>query len=254
MTRQTRKWVALPALAGFALLLLWGLRGVPLFGHYRGPYGDLLNARAVSERHITDVVTAVNFDYRGFDTLGEEFILFSSVMGVLLLLRQQRDETQGQPQDEAPQRSAPATSDAVRVLALGLAGPILLFGIDVVVHGQLTPGGGFQGGVILSMAPLLIYLAGDFETVSRITSHTLFEMSESFGAAGYILSGFIGIACGGAFLQNVLPLGKVGSVFSGGTIPLIDLSVGIEVGAGFVLLAMAFLEETLVERLRRGAR
>lgn len=252
MNRTTRRWLALPALAGFAALLLWGLRGVPAFGHYRGPYGDLLNAGAVPQRHVTDVVTAVNFDYRGFDTMGEEFILFSSVIGVLLLLRQQRDETKGPPRDKAPGREAPRTSDAVRALALALVSVIVLFGIDIIVHGQVTPGGGFQGGVILSIAPVMIYLAGDFETFARVTSHTLLESAESLGAAGYILVGFIGVACGAAFLQNVLPLGIAGSVLSGGTIALIDLGVGLEVAAGFVLLAWAFLEETLVERLQKA--
>lgn len=104
------------------------------------------------------------------------------------------------------------------------------------------------------MAPLLIYLAGDFQTVSSLTSHALFETLEAAGAAGYIFVGFIGIASGGAFLQNALPLGKTGSIFSSGTVALIDVTVGLEVGAGFVLLVMAFLEETLVERLRRGVR
>ena len=51
-----------------------------------------VNAITVPERHITDAVTAVNFDIRGFDTLGEEFILFTSVLGVVLLMRRQTDE------------------------------------------------------------------------------------------------------------------------------------------------------------------
>ena len=53
------------------------------FGYVQSQYGDMVNAITVPERHITDAVTAVNFDIRGFDTLGEEFILFTSVMGVL---------------------------------------------------------------------------------------------------------------------------------------------------------------------------
>lgn len=37
-------------------------------GHYAGPYGDVLNSLSVYQRHATDVVSAINFDYRGFDT------------------------------------------------------------------------------------------------------------------------------------------------------------------------------------------
>jgi len=62
-------------------------RGLPPDWSLSGPYGDVLNAVAASERHTTDVVSAVNFDYRGFDTLGEESILFAFVVGATLLLR-----------------------------------------------------------------------------------------------------------------------------------------------------------------------
>ena len=81
-------------LAGLVLggLFVWGFGGLPSFGHYRGVYGSVLNRVSVPERHVTDVVTAVNFDYRGFDTLGEEFIFFAAVLGVVLILRPQTGE------------------------------------------------------------------------------------------------------------------------------------------------------------------
>src|SRR3954469_4160857 len=88
----TRKRVFLVAAAGLGVLLIWGLAGLPDFGDYSGVYGETLNRVAVAERHATALVTAVNFDYRGFDTLGEEFILFAAVLGLALLLREQRDE------------------------------------------------------------------------------------------------------------------------------------------------------------------
>src|SRR5947209_7156781 len=72
---------AIPAV-GVAALLVWSFAGLPSFGHYRGPYGNVINARSVPERHASNAVAAVNFDYRGFDTIGEEYILFTSVMGV----------------------------------------------------------------------------------------------------------------------------------------------------------------------------
>ncbi len=238
---------------GLLAVYLWALKGLPEFGHYRGPYGDVINAISVYERHATDAVTAVNFDYRGFDTLGEEFILFTSVMGGVLLLRRQKSEEEGTPsEDEAPERQVPPPSDATRVLTTALVGPMVLFGLYIVTHGQLTPGGGFQGGVILATAPLLVYLAGDLETFERITSHTLIEVTEAAGAFGYGAIGFAGMIAGGVFLQNVAPMGTTGMVNSSGTIPLISLTVGLEVSGGFVLLLYAFLEEML--RMRLGGR
>lgn len=269
MSRNMRMAFFLLSVLGFGALYIWGLRGLPPVGHYKGPYGDVLNSVATYERHVTDVVTAVNFDYRAFDTLGEEFILFISVMGVSLLLRKEHqgggrgsrtDEQEhkkepssesSEQQDEARGRQAPRPSEAMRVLTLGLVGPLVLFGIYVVTHGHLTPGGGFQGGVILATAPLLVYLAGDFGTFKRITSHRLVEVSDAVGAGGYALIGFGAMAYGGQFLQNVLPLGQTGNINSSGTIALIDLAVGLEVSAAFVLLLYSFLEETLARRLEK---
>src|ERR1051326_5379323 len=144
MNRKIRYALFFPFAAAFFGLFYVAIQGVPAVGHYRGPYGDVINAVAVAERHSTDVVSAVNFDYRGFDTLGEESILFASVIGATLLLRKQPGEEKDEPEEEAPQRHVPEMSDAVRVLTLGLVAPTVLFGIYVVVHGQLTPGGGFQ--------------------------------------------------------------------------------------------------------------
>ncbi len=253
MTSRGRGLAFVVVAAGLAALLVWGIRGLPRFGHPVGAYGPLINAAAVPERHVTDAVTAVNFDYRAFDTLGEEFILFASVIGVALILRRLADESEHEKPDEASSRSVPAPSDAVRVVAFGLTGPVVLFGIYVVVHGQLTPGGGFQGGVILATAPLVLYLAGGLHVFRRITSPAMVEAAEATGAGGYALLGLGTLLAGAAYLQNILPLGTTGTVTSGGTIPLVSLTTGLEVTAGFTLLLGVFLEQALAVR-ERGRR
>src|SRR2546430_2799878 len=113
--------------AGLAALLLWGMGGLPAFGSYPGPYGDLLNSFAVGERRATDVVSAVNFDYRGFDTLGEEFILFVSVAGAALLLRKIEESKadsreDSEREDREAGRAPPPTSDATRAFGVALVG------------------------------------------------------------------------------------------------------------------------------------
>jgi multicomponent Na+:H+ antiporter subunit B len=234
--------------AGFAALFGWGLMGLPDFGHYRGPYGDIINALTVSERHITDAVTAVTVDFRGFDTLGEENILFISVMGVALLLRKQKGEKGGPEEDKAAGRKVPRASDAVRALSVALVGPTALFGIYIVVHGQVSPGGGFQGGVILATAPLLVYLAGYFSKLRRIAPHWALEAAEAVGVGGYAVLGLIGYFEGAGYLTNVLPLGKPGELVSGGLAPFINIAIGLAVGAGFLLLLITFLAETLNQK------
>ena len=255
MSRGWRTFLFICSAIVLFFVYLWGAGGLPPFGHYRGPYGDVLNQVAVFERHATDVVTAVNFDYRGFDTLGEEFILFISVIGCSVLLRalrreQKENEDEAAKSDEILGRRVPDPSSATKVTTLALIGPLVVFGLYVVTHGQLTPGGGFQGGVILATAPLLVYIAGDLKTFKRITSHALVEVAEAVGALGYVVIGAIGLILGRQFLQNFLPLGQTGTINSAGTIPLISISVGLEVAGGFVLLLYAFLEQTLETRLR----
>jgi multicomponent Na+:H+ antiporter subunit B len=248
VTVPVRRVVFLVAAAALAGVLAWGFGGLPRFGTFDGAYGQLLNRLAVPQRHITDVVTAVNFDYRGFDTLGEEFIFFAAVLGVALILRAQPGEHDGHRADYATGRAVPPTSDAVRVLGLGLTPPTVLFSLYVVTHGHLTPGGGFQGGVILATGVLLIYLAGEFDDLHGLYTETALERSEAVGGAGYVAIGLLGMAAGTAFLDNVLPLGQIGSVFSAGTVPLINLSVGLEIAAGLVLLLTTFLHQTIVIR------
>ena len=100
---------------GFAAAGLWRL---PAFGHYPGPYGDILNAVGTNERHGTNIVTLVNFDYRGFDTLGEEYMLFAAAIGAVVLLREHRgEETTARPGkiSERPVPGAPTPSPSAAV-------------------------------------------------------------------------------------------------------------------------------------------
>lgn len=240
-----------------AVAALYALSAIRLPGpeDVRGEYMRIINGECVTFRHVTDAVTAVNFDFRGFDTLGEEFILFVSVMGTLVLLRQ----TDAKPGAWAPDALSPGravgASDALRVWILAMTGPTVLFGIYTVIHGQLTPGGGFQGGVILATAPLLLYLAESFDVFRRITSHRYLEIVEAVGAGAYGVIGLLALFRGREFMANIFHLGKGGNdinLFSGGTIPMINAAVGIEVTAGFVLLLYAFLQEML-ERKEAGS-
>jgi multicomponent Na+:H+ antiporter subunit B len=229
--------------AAFAGVLLYGLAGLPDFGHYLGPYGLVLDEHAVGERHVTNLPTAVNFDYRAIDTLGEEFILFAAALGMAVILRFRRGQEARAPEraDELAQGT-----DVARVVGLALIGPLLLLGFYVVAHGHLTPGGGFQGGVILAAGLLLVFLAGELTTMRRLRPWTLIEVTESLGAAGYAAIGVAGLIGAGAFFANVLPLGPVGALQSGGTIPLANLAVSLEVTAAFVMVFSELLEQVLV--------
>ncbi len=237
------------ALAG---LLVWALSGLPDFGAYHRLYGLYLDAHAVAQRHATNVVAAVTFDYRGVDTMIEEFILFAAVVGVALLLRAQREETEVGPRDEARGRRAPRSSDAVRMFGLGAVGPSVLVGIYIVAHGHLTPGGGFQGGTVLAGALTLVYLAGEYLVFRRVGPVELMDLSEGAAAAAFVAAGLAGLVAAGTFLLNLLPLGTIGEIDSAGLIPIVNTAVGVEVAAGMSLVLSEFLEQTLMVRGRRS--
>jgi multicomponent Na+:H+ antiporter subunit B len=255
MSAGARRFAFLLSAPVLGAFLLWGLSGLPPFAERISPYGALLNRVAVAERHATNVVAAVTFDYRGIDTLGEEFILFAAVVGVAILLRAMRGEAEQAPEEEASGRRVPGTSNAVRVIGLAFLGPIVLFGIYITAHGHLTPGGGFQGGVILASAALMVYLSGEYVTLRRVRPESVLDLAESAGAGGYVIVGLAGLITGGVFLANtLLPLGQPGTLLSAGMIPLINASVGLEVAGGFTLLLSEFLEQTLVLRATGPAR
>jgi multicomponent Na+:H+ antiporter subunit B len=251
MNPRSRKSLFLVGAAIVGVFLLWGYAGLPDFGDYQGAYGFELNRVAVKERKATNVVASTTFDYRGFDTLGEEFILFAAVLATTLLLRVQREESEQVPEDHAPYRKVSHDSDLVRETGAAIVAPAVLFGLYVVAHGHLTPGGGFQGGVLLATGPLLMYLVGEYIAFRRLAPESLIDAAEGTGGGAYTMCGFIGVLAGGRFMSNVLPLGRPGQLLSAGLIPPINLVVGLAVSAGFVLLLSEFLEQTLMVRRRR---
>src|ERR1700748_1314935 len=226
MSRRARlAFFAVPrcGLAGTAGL---GLAGLPSFGSQLPAYARMLNELASPQRHVTDVVSAITFDYRGIDTLFEEFILLAAVAGISVLLRPLSDEVRELPEDKAPDRAIPPPSPAVWLLAVLLSSLLTLIGLETVTHGVLTPGGGFQAGVILASAVYVIYLGTNHATVERFHPDPLLEASDGVGAFGYVVIGLLGLAAGDVFLRHSVGPGVTGNLIAGGTLPLLHLVVG----------------------------
>jgi multicomponent Na+:H+ antiporter subunit B len=248
VSRTARLTLFAIAAAGLAAVLVIGFAGLPDFGHYHGVYGNVLAGIVVTERHATDLVTALNFDIRGFDTLGEEFILFGSVLGIAVILRELRDEQEGPSLEEADEHAFAGASEALRTLVLVLVPVMLALGVYIVVHGQLTPGGGFQGGVILATGPLALFLAGRYLRTRFVSPHTLLEIGEAVGAGGYALVGIAGLIFVGVFFKNFLPLGITGHLLSAGQLDVASVAVGLEVAGAFLVAWSEFLDQAIMVR------
>ncbi|MGH2865073.1 MAG: MnhB domain-containing protein [Solirubrobacteraceae bacterium] len=250
MSERARLSLFLVGAAGLAALLVWGIAGLPSFGAFNGASALLIDHMVVAQRHATDAVAAVNFDYRALDTLGEEFILFTSVVGLAVLLREQRSERERPPEQASEEHRFQGSSYALRALTLLLVGPLVVLALYVDSHGALTPGGGFQGGVVGAAGLLLVFLGGGYLTMRRLSPHSLVELAETGGAAGYGLIGLGGVVFAGVFFKNFLGLGTPGELLSAGTIPLSSMAVGLEVTGAFVLLWSEFLDQALIVRQR----
>jgi multicomponent Na+:H+ antiporter subunit B len=249
MSRGARLVLAGGGLAALAVVLTAALLDLPRFGHAPKAYGDAAVRATVNERHVSEAVTGVTFDVRGFDTLGEELILFVAAIGSAVLLRAGRSERSAQQAAEREDARGPSTSDALRALGAAMTGPFVLLGLYIVAHGHITPGGGFQGGVIAAGALLLVYAAGQVAALQRVRPLPLVEVTEAVGALAYALVAIGGLVFAVAVMANFLELGTAGKILSGGTIPVLSVAVGVEVTGALTLVFSEFLEQMLL----RGA-
>jgi multicomponent Na+:H+ antiporter subunit B len=241
MTR-TGRWIVFGlGAAGLLVLLAFAFVHMPVFGGASHPYRDSTVTASLAQRS-PNVVSSVNFDQRGLDTFGEESILLASVLGAVTLLRPGKDESSKPPPLEG------RVLGATRLTGYLLLPVTLIIGADVVAHGHLTPGGGFQGGVVLATGLHLLYVGGSYPALRRLRPLRWYEYGEAAGMGAVVALGVAGLFTSSGFLANVIPKGVFGSLFSGGTVPVFSVAIGVEVACGVVVLLAGFLEQDLVTR------
>ena len=151
---------------------------------------------------IPNVVTAVLGSFRGYDTLGEVFVVFTAGIGVLFLLSGQPGAGRRAPPDE-PDSSEIGLRDNVLLHVVGrlLAPFILLFGLYVQFHGEYGPGGGFQAGALVAAAFILYALIeGEQRALEALPPAWLYGLMVG-GALLYGAVGVTGMVLGHNFLD-----------------------------------------------------
>ncbi|MDT7952505.1 MAG: MnhB domain-containing protein [Acetobacteraceae bacterium] len=246
MKPRVRTALFLAAAAGAMPALVRALPHFPAFGDHPSPYADRVLASAPVDRHVQNVVTALNFDYRGFDTLGEEFILLCAVTGVTVLLRGSRGEHRSARTGQVEGRPVIPPGEAVTLIARLFGVATFVLGLSVALHATSTPGGGFQGGVLIASGFLLVFLGEGYRGWRAMMQAELMDAVEAAGALVYVGCGLVGVWQGLPYLTNTLPLGTAGSVWAGGLMPVINAGVTCAVLGGFGMLFIEFLEETRV--------
>ena len=111
----------------------------------------------------------------------------------------------------------------------------------IILHGHLSPGGGFQGGVLMVALIALVYLGHGYQVTVDAFSYHILHTSEGLASIFYVALGLLGVAMGAQFAQNVLYThGAIGDLYSSGTIFWMNVTVGIKVltGVGSIALLM----------------
>ncbi len=191
--------------------------------------GQSLLQMNLEQTGSANAVTSVVTYFRALDTLGEVTILFLSIFGISLTLENLSNKSNIFAYEN-------------KILQIGtkvLAPLIILFGIYIILHGHLSPGGGFQGGVIIASGFLLHFLAyGDGFNLN----HKIVTLFESLSGAGFIMAGILSFLLVNQFLGNFLPLGEVRNLFSAGIIPIIYIFVGLKVASEITVMIEYFLK------------
>ena len=118
----------------------------------------------------------------------------------------------------------------------------IVYMLYVILHGHLSPGGGFQGGVLLVAIIALIYMGYGFETAAKCVNRSFLHKFEGFASIVYVILALLGVFAGTYFCRNVLfDHGSIGDLYSSGTIFFMDLTVGAKVLAGVGVLALSML-------------
>lgn len=179
-------------------------------------------ANGADDLGAANLVTAVVVSYRGLDTLGEVTVLFVATAGVTMLLA--RSGSSKEKEHDTRKKGSELLATGASFLF-----PILwIFGIYIFINGHLTPGGGFQGGVVIASAILLLIFA---DCRSEL-NHGIMMISEALSGAAYVSAGLLGLWLAAGFLDpRFLPAGEFGQLFSAGAIPVIYSLIGIKVGS-----------------------
>ena len=142
-------------------------------------------------------------------------------------------------------------SKIVRTITNIIYSFILTFGLYIIIHGHLTPGGGFQGGAVAASGFALLIIAYGTEKISKMLNVEHFSITECSGLLAFIGIAFLGIGTafffnflvGSRYLFGNIPRGiNPGDLNTGGVLPLMNIAVGVEVMAALTLIVLVMFK------------
>lgn len=260
------KWLGLLTVLVSGVVLLFVTSDFPAWGDPSSPASIHLSTHYIQEglqeTQVPNLVTAVLADYRGYDTLFETTVIFCAGLSLLLLLRQSGRKSQGSvyyrhiPSEvtlhiKDSSKAPPETADLERIDTMWVPFDIIiktvcrimipfiqLFALYVVAHGDFSPGGGFQGGVIFGASLILLSLGFDLRNMLKKINELWLGLLSALGIFIYAGIGALCMFLGGNFLDYgklslILPVGPAHARALG--------MLGVEIGVGIAVMAVMAL-------------
>lgn len=214
-------------------MLLIAVSYLPTAGFADNPVNNEVSARYIEqglqETGAVNIVTGMILDYRAFDTLGESHVLFIATCTVLILLERKKTKRGEMSEDELDRIYEPKNDPILQFVTRVLFGPIILFGIYVILAGHLGPGGGFSGGAIIG-AGLILYLnAFGFKKTERFFTKKTYRIMSVSALGCYVLAKSYSFYTGANHIHSIIPLGTPGAILSSGLILILNICVGVVV-------------------------
>ena len=240
------KYLAFIITAITGLMLFSVLKDLPAWGDGSSPANSYVSSyyleNSMKDTHVPNVVTTVLADYRGFDTMFETGVVFVAVIGIMAILRRNNDEASGGTGDDQAPPYNPPDGFILREAARLIIPFMQMFALYVIAHGHHSPGGGFQGGVILGASLILIALTSDLKSALGKLCETKFII---FAAGGFGIFAGVGLLCliyGGNFLDYSAYAPLIDGVFHGDPAIMARYHgmLWVEIGVGFTVMSAMF--------------
>ena len=217
-------------------MLLFTISYLPRYG-VENPESTAVVRRYVEqglqETGAVNIISGIILDYRAFDTLGESHVLFTALMCVTVLLRRDRKNMRTQYEDFYTIRDEKYhelyRESIMRLVAAVLLPCLFLYGAYVLLNGQNSPGGGFSGGAVLGSGMMICAAAYGFRSTDKVVTKKAANLIAFFALGFYSFAKGYVFFMGANGLENHIPKGTPGAVFSGGMILPLDIAVGLVV-------------------------
>jgi len=199
-----------------------------------------LFSSAILETGAQNLVSSLYLGYRAFDTLGETVVLLTAVTGAIMIIKSSvhTNNSYTFSQQNVPSKTRMLRTELLDTVTGKLGPVVLLFGFYVMLFGHLSPGGGFQGGVVIASAIVFLSLGSKSDGALVLTKPGVLLWIEAASFGAFLIAACAGMITGNGFFTNPFPSGFPAHAY----IIFLNCAVGLKVGAGVSFLCIEMIQ------------